>query len=219
MERSAGVTRQDRSRSRQRKPPHRGTVATISGGRMASHPRDFMQETSWTREVQVLRTGVNLTPLGRKDPGPTIVFDDCDLKHEVPDRDEPMVISVVAAEYKIERVLVDQGERVPIRGTIKLETNFGERSGMRIISVLYTIVDTPTSYNIIIGRLALNRLGAIISTRHLCMKFPVGRRVGSVWADSHVAQKCYEDSLKVGALPPNTAINALELDLDLMSHK
>ncbi|RDX96179.1 hypothetical protein CR513_21190, partial [Mucuna pruriens] len=82
------------------------------------------------------------------------------------------------------------------------------------IPVLYTVVDVPASYNIIIGRPALNRLGAVVSTKHLCMKFPVGRKVGSVWDDSHVALRCYEDSLRVGARPPGGAVNALELDLD-----
>ncbi|RDX59105.1 hypothetical protein CR513_61911, partial [Mucuna pruriens] len=49
------------------------------------------------------------------------------------------------------------------------------------------------------------------------MKFPISRKVGSVWADSHLAQKCYEDSLKVEAYPTKVAVNALELDLDLRS--
>ncbi|RDX95529.1 hypothetical protein CR513_21937, partial [Mucuna pruriens] len=46
------------------------------------------------------------------------------------------------------------------------------------------------------------------------MKFPVGRRVGSVWADSQVAQRCYEDSLRVGRYMLAGAMNALDLDLD-----
>ncbi|RDX95801.1 hypothetical protein CR513_21622, partial [Mucuna pruriens] len=125
-----------------------------------------------------------------------------------------MVISVVAAEYKIERVLIDQGEHVPIRGTIELETSSGEQSRVRTIPVLYTIVDAPALYNIIIGRPALNRIGAIVSTRYLCMKFSVGRKVGSIWVDSHVAQRYYEDSLRVGAYLPTATVNALELDLD-----
>ncbi|RDX97691.1 Retrovirus-related Pol polyprotein, partial [Mucuna pruriens] len=146
------------------------------------------------------------------------------------ERDEPMVISVVAAEYKVERVLIDQGsltnilywstmkkmqlpvglvqkclgslygfagECVPILGTVELETSFGERSASRTVPVLYTVIDALASYNIIIGRPTLNKLGAIVSTKHLCMKFRVGRKVGSMWANTHVAQRCYEDSLKV----------------------
>ncbi|RDX63851.1 hypothetical protein CR513_57662, partial [Mucuna pruriens] len=148
-------------------------------------------------------------------------------------RDEPMVISVVAAEYKVERSTLERmqlladliqscpgslygfgGECVPILGTMELETCFGERSVNRTIPVLYTVVDAPASYNIIIGWLALNRLGVIVSTKHLCMKFPVGRRVGSVWVDTRVAQRCYEDSLRVERHAPLDEVNALDLDLD-----
>ncbi|RDX63122.1 hypothetical protein CR513_58483, partial [Mucuna pruriens] len=155
-------------------------------------------------------------------------------------RDEPMVISVVVADFKIERVLIDQGssanilyrstyrrmglsesketsgclygfsgERVPIRGTVELDMVFGEGSSARVIPVLYTVVEVEASYNIIIGRPALNQLKAIVSTYHLCMKYPMGSGVGSVWADSHMARKCYEDSLRVGQ-----RVNALSLEFD-----
>ncbi|RDY08264.1 hypothetical protein CR513_07523, partial [Mucuna pruriens] len=97
---------------------------------------------------------------------------------------------------------------------VELETSFGERSGVRTIPILYTIVDAPASYNVIIGRPALNRLGVVMFTKHLCMKFPVGKKVGNVWADSHVALQCYEDSLRVGGCPTSGTVNALELDMD-----
>ncbi|RDX82492.1 hypothetical protein CR513_36707, partial [Mucuna pruriens] len=177
---------------------------------MASHLRDFVHEARKAGRVQVVLTGANMTPLGKREPAPAIVFDDRDMKHGVHGRDEPMVISVVAVEYKIEHILIDQGssanilywstvqkmqlprgwlhecsrnlygfagECIPIRGTVELETCFGEQSGVRIIPVLYTVVDALASYNIIIGRPTLN-------------------------------------SLKVRARLPVISINALELDLD-----
>ncbi|RDX78975.1 hypothetical protein CR513_40670, partial [Mucuna pruriens] len=106
------------------------------------------------------------------------------------------------------------GECVPILGTVELETCLGERPVDRMILIQYTIVDAPASYNIIVGRPALNRVGAIVSTKHLCMKFPVGGKVGSIWADIRVAQKCYEDSLRIERLPPSGIVNVLDLDLD-----
>ncbi|RDX65933.1 Retrovirus-related Pol polyprotein from transposon 17.6, partial [Mucuna pruriens] len=106
------------------------------------------------------------------------------------------------------------GECVPILGTVELETCLGERPVARTLPILYIVVDAPASYNIIVGRPALNRLGAIVSTRHLCMKFPVGRKVGSVWADTQTARKCYEDSFKVERSSLTGAVNILDLDLD-----
>ncbi|RDX66874.1 hypothetical protein CR513_54317, partial [Mucuna pruriens] len=91
---------------------------------------------------------------------------------------------------------------------------FGEGATVRIIPVLYTVIDTEASYNIIIGRPTLNRLGAVVSTYHMCMKFPVGWRIGSIWANSRLARRCYEDSLKIGGSIPPPTVNALDFDLD-----
>ncbi|RDX68883.1 Retrovirus-related Pol polyprotein from transposon 17.6, partial [Mucuna pruriens] len=166
-------------------------------------------------------------------PFPVITFDDRDMRYESSQLDKPMVISVVAVEYKIKRVLIDQGgsanilywstykklglpstnldecsgmlygftgNQVPIKRVIELKTMFWEDDCVRSIPVIYTIVDVDASY-IIMRQPTLNRLGAVVSTLHLCMKIPIRRRVGSVWADSRLAQCCYEDSLRVGSQP------------------
>ncbi|RDX64085.1 hypothetical protein CR513_57398, partial [Mucuna pruriens] len=70
------------------------------------------------------------------------------------------------------------------------------------------------SYNIIIGRPALNRLEAVVSTFHLCMKFPVGRTVATVWADITAARKCYEDSMRIELAAQKDKVNVLDIDLD-----
>ncbi|RDX95028.1 hypothetical protein CR513_22501, partial [Mucuna pruriens] len=129
---------------------------------------------------------------GKADPTPVITFSERDIRYEPPRQDEPMVILVVIAEYKVERVLIDQGsltkilywstykrlglqstdleacsgklygfagEHVTIKGVIELETMFGERDHAHTIPMLYTIIDVDASYNIIMGRSALNKLG------------------------------------------------------------
>ncbi|RDY00424.1 hypothetical protein CR513_16398, partial [Mucuna pruriens] len=169
------------------------------------------------------------------------------MRYEPSRHDEPMVISIEVAEYKVERVLIDQGslanifywstykklglqlaemesyaeklhgfarEQVEIRGGIKLETMFGERSYTRTILVLYGV---EASYNVIIGRLALNKLGAVVFSYHLCMKYLVGKEVGRVWADHRVARRCYEDCLRIGLQPAKADrpdVNVLDLNLN-----
>ncbi|RDX63497.1 hypothetical protein CR513_58072, partial [Mucuna pruriens] len=96
-------TRRRRSRSRQSSlVPHKGTIFTISAG-SAGHPQEI-----------VVLTGANMTPLGRRTTRPVITFTDRDIRRGKTGCDEPVVISVVAAEYKIERVLVDQGSSANI---------------------------------------------------------------------------------------------------------
>ncbi|RDX73337.1 hypothetical protein CR513_47075, partial [Mucuna pruriens] len=67
------------------------------------------------------------------------------------------------------------------------------------------------------GRPALNRLEAVVSTPHLCMEYPIGREIGVFWVDQKAARKCYEDSLRVGSRPSDdegVVVNFLDLDLD-----
>ncbi|RDX71782.1 hypothetical protein CR513_48822, partial [Mucuna pruriens] len=94
------------------------------------------------------------------------------------------------------------GKQVMIKGVIELKTAFGEHGHAHSILVLYTMVDVEASYNIIMRRLALNKLGA---------------EVGRIWADHRVSRRCYEDSLRIGSQPSRVkepTINVLDLDLD-----
>ncbi|RDX66812.1 hypothetical protein CR513_54381, partial [Mucuna pruriens] len=196
-------------------------------------------------EVQAVLTGANVTPLGKRRAGPTITFTKEDCKRQDTGSDEPMVISVTAKQFKIERVLIDQrssanilyweavqklgiknltrckgvlygfaGELVPILGTVEIDTTFGDKNGAKTIPVTYTVVNSEASYNIIMGRPALNRLEAVVYTYHLCMKFPVGQTVVTIWADIPAARKCYEDSLRIELGVREDKVNVLDIDLD-----
>ncbi|GAU30099.1 hypothetical protein TSUD_55830 [Trifolium subterraneum] len=65
------------------------------------------------------------------------------------------------------------GESVEILGYVDLRTTFGEGENAKTIMVKYIIVDGQSSYNLILGRPALNGLGAIVFTSHLCIKYPL----------------------------------------------
>ncbi|RDY09049.1 hypothetical protein CR513_06652, partial [Mucuna pruriens] len=236
--------RQDRRRSRSRQNntvPHKGVISTIAGG-AHKNPLKIDQPR---KEVQAVLIGANVIPLGKRTPRLTITFTNEDCRREETGCDEPMVISVVVKQYKIERVLIDQGssanilywttaqklgvrsltrcegvlygfigEHVPIRGTVEIETTFGDRNGTRTIPVVYTVVDIEASYNIIMGLLALNKLEAVVSTHHLCMKFPTGRAIATVWADITTTRRCYEYSLRIELAAKEAEVNVLDIDLD-----
>jgi len=80
------------------------------------------------------------------------------------------------------------GESMEIIGYVDLHTTFGEGENAKTIAIKYIVVDARSSYNIILGRLALNGLGAVTSTAHLCMKYPLeDGRVGVVKGDQIIA--------------------------------
>ncbi|XP_016164607.1 uncharacterized protein LOC107607142 [Arachis ipaensis] len=89
------------------------------------------------------------------------------------------------------------GEKVSVSGYIWLRTTFGEPPHTKTLDIQFLVVDCPSPYNIILGRPSLNTFGAIVSTVHLCVKFPLqDNTVGTVYADHKKARQCYNASLK-----------------------
>ncbi|XP_077221996.1 uncharacterized protein LOC143855824 [Tasmannia lanceolata] len=74
------------------------------------------------------------------------------------------------------------GGEVKVRGKIKLPVTFGAHMNQRTIMQTFVVVRVPSTYNGIIERLALNELGAVVSTAHLKIKFPTKLGVGEVSA-------------------------------------
>jgi len=59
------------------------------------------------------------------------------------------------------------------------------------------MVNAHSAYNVLLGRPTLNRLRAVVSTRHMKMKLPdLSGKVIVVKSDQQEAERCYENSLK-----------------------
>ncbi|RDX67129.1 hypothetical protein CR513_54021, partial [Mucuna pruriens] len=88
-------------------------------------------------------------------------------------------------------------QQVEIEGAINRLT-FGASLDVKTVLLRFTVVDALASYNIILGQPTLNQLQAIVSTPHLCMKYPLLDRVGTVRADQQTARDWNKVSLKIG---------------------
>jgi len=89
------------------------------------------------------------------------------------------------------------GEQVTTRGYIDLYTVFRDGTQTKTIPIRFLIVDTPTSYNVLLGRPSLNTLGTVVSTPHLTMKFPSpSGDILTVHCDQRLARECYMASLR-----------------------
>ena len=64
------------------------------------------------------------------------------------------------------------GDQVEVRGYLELRTTFTDGTSSRTESIQYSVVNANSAYNILLGRLALNRLRVVASTRHMKMKLP-----------------------------------------------
>ncbi|KAL2240129.1 UNVERIFIED_CONTAM: Retrovirus-related Pol polyprotein from transposon [Sesamum indicum] len=88
------------------------------------------------------------------------------------------------------------GSEVASLGTIELPVSMGEEPKRKTLMVKFLVVDTPFTYNVILGRPGLNSFRAVISTYHMKMKFPTEYGIGEVWCDQKEARKCYNLSIK-----------------------
>ena len=84
-----------------------------------------------------------------------------------------------------------------VKGHVELMTTFSDGTPSHTISIRYLVVNTTLTYNMLLGRPFLNRLGAMASTTHMKMKLPsLEEGVIVIKFDQKVARKCYENNLK-----------------------
>ncbi|XP_075515337.1 uncharacterized protein LOC142549976 [Primulina tabacum] len=81
-------------------------------------------------------------------------------------------------------------------GEIVLLLTLGSQDLKKTVMTSFTMVDSPSSYNIILGRPAMNELRAVASTYHQKIKFPVGARVGEVRGNQPSSRKCYVEAAR-----------------------
>jgi len=98
-----------------------------------------------------------------------------------------------------EQIVGFSSARVNTRGYIDLHIKFsGSGRGQKTISVRYLIIDVNTSYNALLGWPSLNKLGAIVYTPHLAMKFPTERGgAATVHVDQRTTRECYVANLRL----------------------
>ena len=84
------------------------------------------------------------------------------------------------------------GDKIYPKGIVTLCVTTGTHPTQVTIQVDFLIVDCPSSYNVILGRLTLNRHKAVTSTYCLKMKFPTPNGVGQICGDKLLARECYQ---------------------------
>ncbi|VFQ94652.1 unnamed protein product [Cuscuta campestris] len=88
------------------------------------------------------------------------------------------------------------GDTVEAKGSIVLPVELG--SGEKTVwkKMRFIVVDIKCVHNAILGRPGINRVGAVISMPHLCMKFHTPGGVGEVKGDQRNARECYARAVK-----------------------
>ncbi|XP_016192638.1 uncharacterized protein LOC107633538 [Arachis ipaensis] len=110
------------------------------------------------------------------------------------------------------------GERVPVLGSVWLQTTLGEQPLFKTQDIQYPIVDCFSPYNLILGRPFLNRFTTIVSTVHLCVKFPVQDNVvATIHGDLHEARQCCNTSLKPIKKNNTARVNSIQSEQPMLA--
>ncbi|XP_073046136.1 uncharacterized protein [Primulina eburnea] len=104
-------------------------------------------------------------------------------------------------EYQLEAVETTlfgfAGHAVYPDREITLPLTLGTRDLRKNVMTVFTVVDAPSSYNIILGRPAMNEMIAVASTYHEKIKFLVRRQFEEVKGDQPSSRRCYGETFRV----------------------
>ncbi|XP_057744962.1 uncharacterized protein LOC130962814 [Arachis stenosperma] len=81
----------------------------------------------------------------------------------------------------------------------------------KALSIDYIVVDVSSAYNALLGRTTLNQLTAVVSTPHLCMKFPIPEGIATIKGDQKLSRRCYNESLNLKGNSIGKETNTIEL--------
>ena len=90
------------------------------------------------------------------------------------------------------------GDKIIPRGIITLTVIVRTYPVQVTKEIYFLIVDCPSTYNIILGRPALNKLRAVMSTYYLKVKFPTAHGVEEIRGDQVLAKECYQAASAFG---------------------
>ncbi|KAL0294254.1 UNVERIFIED_CONTAM: hypothetical protein Sangu_2519200 [Sesamum angustifolium] len=88
------------------------------------------------------------------------------------------------------------GSEVLSKGTIDLPISIGEEPTRRICMIQFLVVDSPFTYNVVLGQPGLNMFQVVVSTYYVKMKFPTKGGIGKLKCDQREARRCYNLSMK-----------------------
>ncbi|VFQ65252.1 unnamed protein product [Cuscuta campestris] len=88
------------------------------------------------------------------------------------------------------------GDTVEAEGSIVLPVELGSGEKTMWKRMRFIVVDIKCVHNAILGRPGINKVGAVISMPHLCMKFHTPGGVGEVRGDQRNARECYARAVK-----------------------
>ena len=183
--------------------------------RVEDHPRDAIVFTNrdligiqnTNNEPVVVSMTISKHPVKRilidSDSSTDVLFYDAFVHMNLPMEELKPVLSPLVAF---------NGESINVEEEITLPVTAGTPPLTKTILVTFTVVYIPSAYNAILGRPSLNQLDAMISTRHLLVRFMTDQGVGEMKGDDQTAKQCFQ-------MTPAPIARTRESPPDLLDHR
>ncbi|XP_074323865.1 uncharacterized protein LOC141660778 [Apium graveolens] len=88
------------------------------------------------------------------------------------------------------------GNSIGVKGTIRLPMTIGEEPYVATQIAMFTIVDQPCAYNVIVGRPLMRGMRMVTSIHHMTVKFPTPTGVGFLKSCQYESRVCYNQALR-----------------------
>ncbi|XP_074288322.1 uncharacterized protein LOC141613482 [Silene latifolia] len=163
---------------------------------------------------------------------PPVTFDETDIESGAEQHDDALTITLSIGNCTVRKALVDTGSSVNLIMLETLKTmGFGKENLIKKYVPLvgfigetahsvgeitiptyiegvnklvrYLVIEGPTTYNVILGRLWLHQMKAVPSTYHQCLKFPTPWGTVTVKGDREESRNCYAQALKATTKLPS----------------
>ena len=150
---------------------------------------------------------------------PTLSFLNEDKNETIQPHDDTLVVTLKIRRYDVKRVMVDQGSGVEIMypdlyrglnlkpedltaydsplvsfvGKVvipKSQIRLPMQAGSKVVEVDFIVVDSYSPYTAIVARPWLHALGAVSSTLHLKVKYPLGDQIEELVESQYMARQC-----------------------------
>ncbi|XP_074356645.1 uncharacterized protein LOC141696399 [Apium graveolens] len=88
------------------------------------------------------------------------------------------------------------GNSIGVKGTIRLPVTIGEEPHVATQIAMFTVVDQPCAYNVIVGRPLMRAIRMVTSIHHMTIKFPTPTGVGFLKSCQYESRVCYNQALR-----------------------
>ena len=158
------------------------------GGSFKSLKKSYQRQVNSVYSLPLLR---------QRRTNQDMYFPEEDAKGIKQPHDDPLVVMIIIKGFNTRRVLVDNGSSADFIYLSAFQqltlTVTADSYPLQVTNKHnFLVVDSPSSYNVIIGRPTLNRWKAAISMYYLKVTFPIEQGVGEIKGDQVLARECYQ---------------------------